>query len=371
MKNYARTYIAPLLGLISLLILPSALIAAERITSTGYALITSSLNKDIFRSRAIENALQKIVLESGQDLNSFSIVENGKVLLDQIQTRSAIKVLEYDIIEENIKNRKYYVTVKALLGQDESSQENKLCKKASVKSIDFSLKVKSNNNSFPAWADISKNWVLSELENHSFNPELKIASRLKSNKTDASAYTLFDEKEFSVGIENIYKMNVELIFERENKNNLIEKNIILLAKIKTKLIRKDKVFAELEFNQPYVIHQKLFNNSFLGTNRSDWEKIKRHFSILLKDRIHKQKSSLDCVDISPRVFSRGGVPFIDFGHLDGIAQSDMFVIKANNAKRTYLKIVDIKDHETQVEIVSQHENLASISGKIVELVAGS
>ena len=86
MKNFARTYIATLLGLISLLILPSALIAAERITSTGYALITSSLNKDIFRSRAIENALQKIVLESGQDLNSFSIVENGKVLLDQIES---------------------------------------------------------------------------------------------------------------------------------------------------------------------------------------------------------------------------------------------------------------------------------------------
>ena len=53
--------------------------AAEKVTSTGYALITSSINKDIFRTRAIENALQKIVLEAGQDLNSFSIVENGKI----------------------------------------------------------------------------------------------------------------------------------------------------------------------------------------------------------------------------------------------------------------------------------------------------
>ena len=41
--------------------LPAAITASETITSTGYALITSSINKDIFRTRAIENALQKIV----------------------------------------------------------------------------------------------------------------------------------------------------------------------------------------------------------------------------------------------------------------------------------------------------------------------
>jgi hypothetical protein len=49
----------------------------------------------------------------------------------------------------------------------------------------------------------------------------------------------------------------------------------------------------------------------------------------------------------------------------------MFLIKSDSAKKTYLKIVEIKDHETQVEIVSQKENIASINGKIVELVVGS
>ena len=166
-------------------------------------------------------------------------------------------------------------------------------------------------------------------------------------------------------------MNTVIIFEKENKNNLIEKNIILTAKIKTTLMRKNKIFSQLEFHQPYVIHQKFLNNSFLGANRGDWQKIKKHFSSLLIDRINRQISSLDCINISPRIFSKAGVPFIDFGRLDGIGKSDMFVIKSNSAKRTYLKIVEINDHETEVEIVSQHENLASISGKIVELVAGS
>ena len=160
MKKFLRTYIAPLLGSISSLMLPAALIAAETITSSGYAYITSSVNKEVFRTRAIENALQKIVLESGQDLNSFSIVENGKVLLDQIQSRSAIKILQYDVIDETIKNKKYHVTVQALLGQEESTTTNNICKKSSVRSIDLLLKVTTNSNDFPAWANISKNWVL-------------------------------------------------------------------------------------------------------------------------------------------------------------------------------------------------------------------
>ena len=99
MKKFLRIYILPLLVLISFTFSASATMAKDIVTSTGYALITSSINKDIFRTRAIENALQKIVMESGQDLNSFSIVENGKILLDQIQTHSTVKVLQYDIVE--------------------------------------------------------------------------------------------------------------------------------------------------------------------------------------------------------------------------------------------------------------------------------
>ena len=333
MKKFLRIYFFTLLGLISFSFSASATMATNIVTSTGYAPITSSINKDIFRTRAIENALQKIVLESGQDLNSFSIVENGKILLDQIQTHSTVKVLQYDIIEEFIKNRKYHVTVQALLDQNKSTPENDICKKAGVKSINFSLKLKGNSNEFPAWATISKSWVLNEIESHSFSTELRNNSKRKSQKFNADSYTLFDKKEPSARIQNIYTVNTQISFERENKNNLVEKSIILLAKIETNLMRKDKVFSNSEFIQPYVIHQKFLNNSFLGATRGDWKKIKQHFSNLLKDRISRQLASLDCVNILPRVFSKAGIPFIDFGQLDGIRKSDMFVVKSSSTKK--------------------------------------
>ena len=102
-----RKHFALFIVSISSIVLPAALIAAETTTSKGYAFITSSVDKNIFRARAIENALQKIVLEADQNLTSFSIVENGQVILDQIQTNSAVKVLQYEVINGSIKNKKY------------------------------------------------------------------------------------------------------------------------------------------------------------------------------------------------------------------------------------------------------------------------
>ena len=57
------------------------------------------------------------------------------------------------------------------------------------------------------------------------------------------------------------------------------------------------------------------------------------FYELLKDRIKRQLASLDCVNIPPRVFSKAGIPFIDFGQLDGVRKADMFVISLTVQKK--------------------------------------
>ena len=371
MEKFLRTYIAPLLGSISLLMLPAALIAAETITASGYAYITSSVNKEVFRARAVENALQKIVLESGQDLNSFSIVENGQVLLDQIQTRSNVKILKYDIIEEKIKNKKYHITLRAILANNDKNKTSNTCKKVNIQSADFSLKIIINQNHFPAWVNLTKDWVLSELRKHAFNPELTTSKSINSKTNLDNLYSLYDQKQFLNGPKNIYKLDTEIIIERENKHNLIEKTTILSAKIKTKLKRNNTIISETQFTQPYRIQQRVYNNLFQTAHRGDWGKIKQHFSNLLKKRLDGQIVALDCVSIEPRVFTKSGTPFVDYGLNDGIELSDMFVIRSESSKKTFLKIVALKPHEAQIQIISKQENIENIEGKFVELVAGS
>ena len=371
MRTLLETYFTPLITAIIIMVSPLQSFAAETVTSSGQAYITSSINKDIYRSRAIENALQKIVLGSSQKLNSFSVVENGRVLLDQIQTQSAVKILQYEVVEESIKNKMYRVTLQAILDNDANDQKIATCRKANIDSIDFSLATTSNSNQFPAWANISKDWINRELTKYSFAPNLKISQNNNSSTSGNDLYTLFKQKEPSRENTNIYKMKVKIIFERENKNNPIEKTIILKAKIKTSLGRKNKTISEKEFTQPYRIHQRVFNKLFQTADRGDWEKVKNHFSILLKDQIQKQMSELTCLKIEPKIFAKAGKPFIDYGQLDGIEETDMLVINSPDTKKTYLKVVQIKDHEAQVEIVSKQQSISDINGKSVELVAGS
>ena len=98
MLRFLKKYIAVLLASTVNLAIPSVSFAAETVIATGQAFITSTVGSDLFRTRAIENALKQVVLGSDQSLNSFSVVENGKVMLDQIQTSSNIKIVQYDVI---------------------------------------------------------------------------------------------------------------------------------------------------------------------------------------------------------------------------------------------------------------------------------
>ena len=346
-----KTYFFSILAACNLVALPTIPSAATTVVVSGNAFITSNVSKDIFRTRAIENALQKIVLEADQDLSSFSIVENGKVLLDQIQSNSEIQILQYEIIEENIKNKKYQVTVKALINNDKSANSaNQICKKVKAETIDFSLNMIANSIQFPAWANISPDWLLDELQDYSFNPKFVYSKTSQVDKKQSELYNLFDQSKLPEKSKNIYHLNTKVIFERENKNNLIEKNLVLLAKMKISLFRDNQVISELEFQQPYIIHQ---------------------FASLLKTKLTSQLAQLNCLKITPRLFAKSGTPFIDHGRLDGIEKTDMFVVKSNNTQKTYLKIIEIKDQETELEIISEKQNIESISGKFVELVTGS
>ena len=94
--------------------------------------------KEIFRDRAIENALQKVLSEGNQNLNSFSLVENGKMLLDQIQSSSQVKILQYDVIQEKVKNNRYHVTLKATVDDKKDNATLNYCKKAKTENLDFS-----------------------------------------------------------------------------------------------------------------------------------------------------------------------------------------------------------------------------------------
>ena len=371
MKNLLKLHLSLFIASICSITVPAWLVAAEAITSSGQAYITSSVNKEIFRARAIENALQKIVLGSGQKLNSFSIVENGKVLLDHIQTSSAVKILQYDVIDEVVKNKKYHVTVKAVLGDMNGSKTSAVCKKATAKEIDFSMELSNNTYKFPAWALISKDWIMKELKKYPFDKDLNFNSMNAETKNNNVLYKLQEHNQKIIVSDNFYNLQTEIYVDRELKNNFLEKSTVLSVDIKTILKRKNKLLDKIDKTQYFTIHQSNLNKFLRTTSRSDWDATKQAVLTFLVNQISDQIANLNCPEISPRVIAKSGIPFVDYGRLDGIKRSDMFVVKTDNTKKTYLKILEIRDHETKVEIVSQQDYITNINGKAVELVSGS
>ena len=58
---------------------------------------------------------QNISTNQNIRLNSFSLVENGKILVDQIQSSSSIEILSFEVIDEKIKTNIFHVTIEALI----------------------------------------------------------------------------------------------------------------------------------------------------------------------------------------------------------------------------------------------------------------
>ena len=371
MINSYKNFIPVTVTLLCLLLNPTLVNSAKIVTFSGSTLITSSIDQEIFRARAIENALQNIVLEGNQSLNSFSLVENGKMLLDQIQSTSKVKILKYDVIKETVQNSRYHVTLKAIIDENKDMEAGNVCKKANVDNLDFSIGVFKDDVKLPFWAAIEKEWIVNELAKYDFNPHLKLVETRPPKTKQNELYTLFLKGETAPKPANIYKLETKIFFEPSNKHNIIENDLILVANIKTKLSRRDEKIAQRDFTANYIIQKSLFNKSVMAITRGDWNKIKNRFLAMLTKQIERQISELSCLRINPKVIVKGGIPFLDHGQIDGINSNDMFVISSNQTQKTYLKVVKISDFETQIEIVSSQATIDDIIGQVVEVVNGS
>ena len=152
-------YFASFLVLITCLALSNITQAANLITTDGVAVITSKLDKKLFRTRAIENALQNLVSQGSQTVDSFSIVENGKILIDQVHLASKLGVQEYSVIKEEIKGKFYHVSLNVVVNDNQEKETNKLCRKAVPPSMDVSINIEIEKNKLPPWVLFSESFI--------------------------------------------------------------------------------------------------------------------------------------------------------------------------------------------------------------------
>ena len=163
MKYSAHNCLIYLIGFLILLLFTGGAKAAYLIRSDGAAIITSQIDVNEYRKLAIEDALQNISSSQNIELNSFSLIENGKVLIDQIQSTSSVEILNFEVIQEKIKSGIFYVTIEALI-QDRRNTTNDFelnseCRQTKFKELDLISKIRLDRQKFPVWFDLDEKWL--------------------------------------------------------------------------------------------------------------------------------------------------------------------------------------------------------------------
>ena len=373
MKYSAHTRPIYLIGFLILLLFNGGTKAASLIRSDGAARITSQIAVDEYRKLAIEDALQNISSSQSIELNSFSLIENGKVLIDQIQSTSSIEILNFEVIQEKIKSDIFYVTIEALI-QDSKNNINDIklsskCRQTKFKELDLISKIRLDRQKFPVWFNFDERWLRKKISEMNSLNGIKIKLPQNESHNDKELYTLYKNYEPKDNNQSLYKIELNVSFEKKVKRTLISKKSTMSMQVYTRTIRDGKVLSAQDNEFEFNIYNSLADLSRVSSKRQNWQVEKEVVVEKIQSELKKNINDLRCISIEPKIFVIDGKYSLDFGSLDGLTRNDIFEATINAGDKVFLKVAKIGLHETTLEPISQRSNLDLLQGKKVKILS--
>ena len=341
----------------SLLIFTSSLNAASTVVSEGVATITSNINKAEYKKRAIENALQNIALEREQALTSFTIIENGQMLLDQVRSTSQLGILSYKILEESTKNNKYYVKIEAVV-KDENFEEGDhtnfdICRKTKLPAVDLNLALAIHLQQFPAWMDLNTDWLKNEIVKANFTPRLTFISNKTSPSTENDLYSLFENDNANDRSDNLYRINLKLNVNKTQSESFFVKDKKLNLALSSVVTRNGQSIASSSQNFEFTVMRKFGVGLPVQSNKKVWQNEKKQIVTLLIEELRQRLDQLKCISVIARLKKNNNSYFIDYGKIDGLKDKDIFILETAETQKFYFKIDKLGDRQTQLKLISE------------------
>lgn len=348
--------------------------AASTVISEGYATITSTINSKEYRKRAIENALQNIALEREQALTSFTIIENGQMLLDQVRSTSKTGIVSYKILKEAKRNKTFYVKIEAIV-QDvdkygESQDNADLCRKTKLPAIDLDLDLSIDPQQFPPWMDLNTAWLKEQIKKAGLNPKPSFVSRNPKSKKSSDLYTLFEKDNTNVSSQNLYQIILKLNFSAaRNEAFFIKSNILNLA-LTSKVFRDGTSVQDGSENFEFTISKKFGTGIPIQNNKKIWQSEKDRISAAIIGTIQHRINQLKCISTSATLKKKNKKYFIEYGIIEGIKSTDIFILETAETQKFYFKVIDLRKQETYLELISEVGNINFKDNHTVRIVEG-
>ena len=343
---------------------------AGLVSTSGQSLITSSSNVEEYRQRAIENALQNIINNKQLYLNSFSVVENGQVLFDQIQSSSKAGILSYEVVNEYIKDNIYNVELEAIVNEGVETTQEERCRNTKISQVDFNISLSGNTLKLPAWFSLSNEWLEKEIKKQKFSYSLNFVTKQNAKKSSADPYRLFEPENNVAYDQNPYELNIIASYNLLKKDYILLKNEFLELSTQATIFRFGKPILIQKDKKQFRMGQIFGVNLPVTASRNLWDQSKKDLLVALYEDVQSFLDELNCVNIEPKLKVEGSSNYISFGEKDGIKSDDIFVVASNDPKKLYFKVTRISDHRTELELISKSQKVKDLMGQRLELVEG-
>ena len=335
-------------------------------TFIGVAPITADLDDATYSSRAFNDAVRQLMSQVGVNIESFTLIENGKILFDQIQSQSNITVHEYQIDEERRSDNDYKVKVSFLYGEGVRKVSTSRCLKIPTNKIETNISVRSDTNTLP-WAHLSANKISDQLSNLSFSPNVRILRNPNDRGKTNGLYTLFkkqDKKEK-------YSINVRIKYEQISAKGIMSKSHLMLLSIDIKSHRFNQLLLNDVREHEFLIDRKEIGNVSFSKSRSDWEQTKEEIYRYIASVFSQHVETLECIKYSPNLELSKGRIKLNFGSEEGVKANDLILTRDKMGQQVFLKVTQLNKHDTFLTPLSATEDLGSIDLKNVAIVNGS
>ena len=348
----------------------STSLQAERfvVESEGTALKTAELPYSVYEARAISNALQLVLQTGAQSLDSFSLVENGKVLFDQISAQSNVQIAGYRVLSTKDHGDKVSARLEILLLPENQNETQISCRQPNNLDLAFKWQGLSIKKSLPFWVQFDELSLTQTIEAMmAANPKFNFQENNSDRSSTSSSYSLYESGNTPKRSIPNYLLTLSLDLDAKT-THVIQRKKVLVVKAKSELFRKSKALNGTETKTEMEIEK---SGMFVGgsnSRRRDLDSIQEAVFKLAVESITQTLHHLECMNFSGKIKLKNKNLEIDYGLQDGLSPDDIFSSLQSGTKQYYFTVKQMNNTSTTLHALTQGKTGKYFDGLSIKLL---